>query len=342
VAFAALTTVFGFVCQFIGLRALHWFATLAVLSVTILMVGVRAWVRRGLTADPICVPVPEFPEPEFSSHSHRGLLSSAWAALYIDSRIRVAESKRSRPLDWSEEEWNNPLAEVSDSTTTQESFRLHFELITGAYMPSDSPTDNLMTFYPAAGAECQTGLDDAPLFEREIDFMWKSLWSRDRSGVEVWDRLSRSIEKTMDLLTSDNRVSWVAGSPPRSPFKWYLNHTRAIPTGSHPYSTTLQKSELSLCRGTDSIKTRWLLNYEDKLRAIATLSECSMRLRLGEMVPRKCNFFIPLRHPCGPIPLGSQRVLVPFNSTGLPEHHEFLRTLSRCEICHIYLNLLRT
>lgn len=41
-------TMAGFVTQFVGLRALHWSATLITLGLTIVMVAVRAWVRRGL------------------------------------------------------------------------------------------------------------------------------------------------------------------------------------------------------------------------------------------------------------------------------------------------------
>jgi hypothetical protein len=42
----------GFVCQFVGLRALHWSATIIQLGVTLFMTGVRAWVRRGISRKP--------------------------------------------------------------------------------------------------------------------------------------------------------------------------------------------------------------------------------------------------------------------------------------------------
>lgn len=53
-ATAAATTVLGFIVQFVGLRALHWSATITQLGVTVLMTGVRAYVRRGLATNPIC------------------------------------------------------------------------------------------------------------------------------------------------------------------------------------------------------------------------------------------------------------------------------------------------
>jgi len=42
----------GFICQFVGLRALHWTAAVTQLGVTILMTCIRAWVRRGISNHP--------------------------------------------------------------------------------------------------------------------------------------------------------------------------------------------------------------------------------------------------------------------------------------------------
>ena len=43
----------GFVCQFVGLRALHWSATVIQLVVTLLMTCIRAWIRRGISNKPL-------------------------------------------------------------------------------------------------------------------------------------------------------------------------------------------------------------------------------------------------------------------------------------------------
>lgn len=51
-AFGTLTAVIGFVAQFVGLRALHWSATIFQLGIMLIMTVVRSWVRRGLAADP--------------------------------------------------------------------------------------------------------------------------------------------------------------------------------------------------------------------------------------------------------------------------------------------------
>lgn len=51
-AVSSLLAVVGFIVQFVGLRALHWSATIIQLGITLVMTGVRAWVRRGLASDP--------------------------------------------------------------------------------------------------------------------------------------------------------------------------------------------------------------------------------------------------------------------------------------------------
>ena len=56
---SALLALSGFVIQFVGLGAMHWSATVTVVSVSILMTIVRAVVRRGLANDPRCISIPE-------------------------------------------------------------------------------------------------------------------------------------------------------------------------------------------------------------------------------------------------------------------------------------------
>ena len=44
-------TLAGFVCQFIGLRELYWSATIVQLGVTVIVTGIRSFVRRDLGQD---------------------------------------------------------------------------------------------------------------------------------------------------------------------------------------------------------------------------------------------------------------------------------------------------
>ncbi|KAK4443355.1 hypothetical protein QBC34DRAFT_362061 [Podospora aff. communis PSN243] len=58
-AAATLISVAGFIIQFIGLRALHWSATVIQLGVTLIMTGIRAYMRRSLATNPIALPLLE-------------------------------------------------------------------------------------------------------------------------------------------------------------------------------------------------------------------------------------------------------------------------------------------
>ncbi|KAF4810450.1 Ankyrin-3 [Colletotrichum tropicale] len=53
-----MTTLTGFVLQFVGLRGLHWSASVAQLGAVFLMVCLKAWVRRGLATPPKAISLP--------------------------------------------------------------------------------------------------------------------------------------------------------------------------------------------------------------------------------------------------------------------------------------------
>ncbi|KAH7390337.1 hypothetical protein BKA64DRAFT_696475 [Cadophora sp. MPI-SDFR-AT-0126] len=58
-AIGSLLAIAGFIVQFVGLRALHWSATIMQLGATIFMTAVRSYVRRGLAHDMEWEPIPE-------------------------------------------------------------------------------------------------------------------------------------------------------------------------------------------------------------------------------------------------------------------------------------------
>lgn len=57
-ALGTLSSLSGFIIQFVGLRALHWSTTVMQLVATLVMTAVHAWIRRGLARDPIIAAVP--------------------------------------------------------------------------------------------------------------------------------------------------------------------------------------------------------------------------------------------------------------------------------------------
>ena len=55
---STVVALLGYVCQFIGLRAMHWSVALIQLAVTLTMTCARAYIRRGLANEPICHSLP--------------------------------------------------------------------------------------------------------------------------------------------------------------------------------------------------------------------------------------------------------------------------------------------
>ncbi|KAF4439272.1 Serine threonine- phosphatase 6 regulatory ankyrin repeat subunit B [Fusarium acutatum] len=55
---SSLLAVTGYIVQFVGFRALHWSATVVQLGITLVITGIRAWVRRGLAGEPKLISSP--------------------------------------------------------------------------------------------------------------------------------------------------------------------------------------------------------------------------------------------------------------------------------------------
>lgn len=53
-----LLSLSGFICQFVGPRALHWSATITQLAITLIMTMMRAQVRRGISLEPTFIRLP--------------------------------------------------------------------------------------------------------------------------------------------------------------------------------------------------------------------------------------------------------------------------------------------
>lgn len=55
---STIIALIGYICQFVGLRAMHWSVALIQLAATLTMTCARAFLRRGLAKQPICQPLP--------------------------------------------------------------------------------------------------------------------------------------------------------------------------------------------------------------------------------------------------------------------------------------------
>lgn len=83
-AIAVVTALTGYIVQFIGLRALHWSATIAQLGTTLGMTAVRAWLRKGVVS-------------QLKAASSPSGLELPWLDLYLRSRMEGSDDNE--PLD---------------------------------------------------------------------------------------------------------------------------------------------------------------------------------------------------------------------------------------------------
>ena len=95
----------GYVCQFVGLRAMHWSVALIQLAATLTMTCARAFIRRGLANQPICHSLP--------------MGTDAAGLAYLFSEINTWElSTFSDPNDVSLEFNMSSLSQVLGETST--------------------------------------------------------------------------------------------------------------------------------------------------------------------------------------------------------------------------------
>ncbi|KAF4465565.1 ankyrin repeat [Fusarium albosuccineum] len=136
--FSVLTTasttmaIVGYIIQFVGLRALHWSATIFQLGVTLIMTCIRSWVRRGLASSPR---IPTFPQGQ----------ELAWLALHVvtearksidvtnpsaDSPYRV-NYQRMEPVDTGIEGFEMGMTSSQGLTSDADGLDVFWELVSG-------------------------------------------------------------------------------------------------------------------------------------------------------------------------------------------------------------------
>ena len=97
----------GFICQFVGLRALHWSATATQLGITILMTCIRAWIRRGVSYQPISFELSS--DPNETALSVGSACRSSWPA--VGRPWPGLRSSEFGPLRMSVDLTSTPIAE---------------------------------------------------------------------------------------------------------------------------------------------------------------------------------------------------------------------------------------
>ncbi|SPN96794.1 uncharacterized protein DNG_00314 [Cephalotrichum gorgonifer] len=92
----------GFIIQFIGLRAMHWSASVAQLGAVIVMTTFRAWVRRGLAKPPRCERLSPGFELEWFATTLGDVGGAPWLAAPKSKEDPTRAPKSGKPVmkDW--------------------------------------------------------------------------------------------------------------------------------------------------------------------------------------------------------------------------------------------------
>ncbi|RYP46521.1 hypothetical protein DL768_007293 [Monosporascus sp. mg162] len=88
-----MSSVLGFIVQFIGLRGMHWSASIAQLGAVLLMTVLRAWVRRGLAKPLVSQPLPSGYELDWFAMTFGDIDKAPW-------RLDTSNRKKEVIKDW--------------------------------------------------------------------------------------------------------------------------------------------------------------------------------------------------------------------------------------------------
>ena len=203
-----LVSVVGFIVQFVGLRTLHWSTAIMQLGATLIMTALRAWIRRGLSKEPITIPVP-------SAHE------LSWLSLHIcglktfGPLVGVYESDKEYNL-------RNPNQTIQELLEKQ--FQPNYLQILNSKPPvfvSDPPLD----CFPLKSYGHVRAVD-AVIVRGQL----QRLVAETSATYHLAIRLAMAIERTLDFLISEAQVQWRSSLDHRH-FHWHmrsvLQHSQA-------------------------------------------------------------------------------------------------------------------
>ncbi|VUC22150.1 unnamed protein product [Clonostachys rosea] len=105
-----IVTICGFIIQFVGLRGMHWSASVTQLGIVLIMVAVKAWVRRGLASPPFCTKLLPGYELEWLSR----ILGDANTVNSMSSGLDLPESPDMKEWTMEDFELSDLLQEVEE------------------------------------------------------------------------------------------------------------------------------------------------------------------------------------------------------------------------------------
>ncbi|CAJ0552315.1 Ff.00g062940.m01.CDS01 [Fusarium sp. VM40] len=107
----------GFIVQFIGLRGMHWSASIAQLLAVLIMMALRALVRRGLAKPPQCIKLTSGFELDWFATTLGGIDNAPWMAKRApDSNSQTGNPFREWTIRTGEIAQNNDDGSKTDQT----------------------------------------------------------------------------------------------------------------------------------------------------------------------------------------------------------------------------------
>lgn len=251
----------GYIIQFVGLRALHWSATIAQLGITLIMTAIRAWVRRGLASDPDWYPLVEGHE----------LASLALVMRYRQGNIANA-SRLSKHFDMARE----PLYELTFL------YRLLSDHLSPVQLHLfDNPPQTSLDFEDSGEYEEHA----APLriYSRISEGI--PLSGIDKEASTLSTMFFTVIRNVMDVLDLSGALIWkgeASGQPSEQVVTDLISWVFDFSTTKPPFSDNRaqQKVSFRLQRSTDHAKHQWTLLNHDRIAAFLVLSAQALARRL--------------------------------------------------------------
>ncbi|KAF2112232.1 hypothetical protein BDV96DRAFT_551207, partial [Lophiotrema nucula] len=216
---ASCLTLAGYCCQFIGLRALHWSATIVTLGFTGLMTCVRAWARRGLATGPNCVRLCNGYE-------------LPCAALYLDFQNSIAKIKGRKPLEWTKTgvSIHIDMHPSSGRFPFADQFFPHFEVRTGAYFMAHADEIDARQMLPSAVPRCEEPASRSnPPSIHEVDHLieLQQRMPASQSNTDLARQLERALVAVMNFVTKSADLEWAEKRTPSGIFDWSIELSRS-------------------------------------------------------------------------------------------------------------------
>ncbi|KAI8649387.1 hypothetical protein NCS56_01486800 [Fusarium sp. Ph1] len=282
--------IVGYIVQFVGLRALHWSATIAQLGITLIMTAIRAWTRRGLASDPDWYPL--IKDCELASlaliiHYAQGDISNTSGLQELINMARQPHNELAFPY----------LVLSSDQ------FWKHF------HRPRSPPQTSLA--FENSG---ENEKDTAPLRIYSQISNRISLSSIDKEASALSNMFNTVIGNVMDVLYVSGVLLW-KGEASRQPseqvvtdlISWVFDFSVSQPPDySNP---ARRKVSIRLQRSTAHAEHRGALLNHDLIAALLALSAQALARRLEHRHKFKGGeklsigdklFFVSAEVPCHP------------------------------------------